>query len=236
MQLRRLGIGLAVAACAAVIVAQTQPVFRPPPGYVPPGMNVGATQTVPSSRPGELDVGLFVQKMETANNEAFPLVVEITNGTDATVSFPSRIYFEYKFDDPNVPPPPPFAPTTAPNDGVMVVVRLTVPYKVGMTLGRPALRMFRFKVTPDAGGTPDTASQQTATSVLLAKKGNMIGRFDLTAGMLKPGVDKLEVVLEQHGKEIAHSAQIEVHCAALAPEPKPSEQFGGGTLNTQPRP
>jgi len=73
MQLRRLGIGLAVAACAAVIRGADHNRVPATSGIRSPRHECGCPQTVPSSQPGELDVGLFFQKNRDRRQRGLPL-------------------------------------------------------------------------------------------------------------------------------------------------------------------
>jgi len=87
--------------------------------------------------------------------------------------------------------------------------------------------MFRFKGDPDAG-TPDPASQQRQPRFVAEGKHDW--RFDLTAGMLKPGVETLEVVLESNGKG---AWRIPRQLKAFAPSPRSPSPVSSSARNLE---
>ena len=215
MSCRLIFAGLFLSACVAFAEAQSsqQASNKPPPGWVPPGIQLATTSAPASTEPAVMSVRLYTPGAEATDDAPFPVVVEVRNGTEVAVTFPPHIYFEFKFDDPNWEAHPILSPVPREDvDDVAVVLHLKVPFHEGFSVGQPMERLFKFTVVPDASGI----TKSNTASATLAPKASMFGRIDLGPHQLPVGQSSMIVTLKQYGKVIADAPAIHVTRASRA--------------------
>jgi hypothetical protein len=201
MNTKIIGIGALVILLSALAAAQTQPVERP--SFVSPSGFPPMTRP-PAVGPATMTVRLFVPTVEATDKALLPIIVEVNNGTDENVTVIDNTFLEFTFDKP-VPVPnglnraPP-----ADSDSVAIVLHMGVHLENGVGVG-PSNARYKF-----FANNPRVSTTRPQAGWTIAPRTTLLGRLDLTAGQILPGVNTMQVTLVRHGKVIADGGTIEV--------------------------